>query len=1173
MSEVNFQINRRGVCFGRLFVLIFMFFIFNKNLSLAQTKTGLSTIIPQTEKSIKDSKPWVFWYWMQAAVSKEGITADLEAMKKAGIGGAYLMPIKGATNPPVFTPVVEQLSPLWWEMVKHAMSEAARLNLEMGMHVSDGFALAGGPWITPALSMQKVVSSKLNVKGNQHIDIQLPQPEKNENYYQDIAVYAFPSLTGTGQSTRTIVPVVTSSKADVNPQFLVKEGNKEGFKSDEPCWIQYAFEKPFTCRTVVVKTGGNNYQAQRLLIEVSDDGKTFRSIGRLTSPRHGWQDTDADITHAITPTTAKYFRFVYDKTGTEPGAEDLDAAKWKPSFKTIGIELSAEPVIHQFEGKAAEVWRISKASTAEQLADSICVPQQKIINVSDKVRADGRLVWDVPAGSWTILRIGHTSTGHTNATGGAGKGLECDKFNPEAIKLQFDKWFGEAQRQLGSELSKNALKVFHVDSWECGSQNWSPVFREEFKQRRGYDLLPYLPIVAGIPVENAAFSEKFLYDFRQTVSELVVDTFYKMLADLAKEKGVKFTAESVAPTMTSDGLAHYKLVDVPMGEFWLNSPTHDKPNDMLDAISAGHIYGKPIIQAEAFTTLRMTWNEHPATLKTLQDRNYALGINKLVYHVFMHNPWLDRKPGMTLDGVGLYFQRDQTWWKAGKAWVDYAQRCQSLLQKGFPVTDLAVFIGDEIPRRSVLPDRLVPTLTGLFGKEVVAQEAERLKNAGQPLRQIPISVTHSANMADPENWVNALRGYAYDSFNPDALLNTAKVKNGKVIFGDGTSYSALILPKKHAMTPNANTMSAQTAEKLLALVSEGATLIIGDKPEIEAGTKSSKALENFARQCWEGNFDIMMDGADKIFYKNVGKGKVVKSPFEANTLAKLGIEQDVIVKDEQGNYAKGIAWTHRKASDLELYFLANQENTERLLDFSLRANGKSIQLYDAVSDKIFSPKSWKVENGRTNLTLKLEGNASVFVIFKDSFDNFSKVVKAKVKADKAKNWQEFKAFQSLDIAWEVDFENSKTNQKITKTFEKLNDWTVNSDSLIRYYAGTANYRQSFEVRTLPKKNQEIWLDLGKVANLAEVKVNGIACGIVWTAPYQVDISKALKIGKNELSIEVTNTWANRLIGDILLPEKQRTTNTTAPMKYLDTKTLYESGLIGPVKLLQSEGNR
>src|SRR5689334_3714151 len=150
----------------------------------------------------------------------------------------------------------------------------------------------------------------------------------------------------------------------------------------------------------------------------------------------------------------------------------------------------------------------------------------------------------------------------------------------------------------------------------------------------------------------------------------------------------------------------------------------------------------------------MSWDEHPGNLKALQDRNYALGINRVAYHVFMHNPWVERAPGMTLNGIGLYFQRNQTWWKPGKAWVEYAQRCQALLQQGKPVVDVAVFIGEDAPRRSVLPDRLVSTLPGIFGDSVVQAEKKRLTNAGNPLRTLPEGVTHTANMADPEKWID-----------------------------------------------------------------------------------------------------------------------------------------------------------------------------------------------------------------------------------------------------------------------------------------------------------------------------------------------------------------------------------------------------------------------------------
>ena len=1100
-------------------ILLFLSIFFNE--TIAQTSNS--------------AKPWVFWYWMHGAISPEGITADLEAMKEVGIAGAYLMPIKGVTNPPLYTPAAAQLSPRWWEMVKHSLKEADRLGLKIGMHVSDGFALAGGPWITPELSMQKVVSTQTNISGNTKGKIVLPQPETNENYYRDIAVYAFPSAPGTGISTRTVVPKVSTSTG-IDASFLVKEENKEALRSNEPMWIQYEFQQPFTARTVFIHTNGNNVQAHRLIIEVSDDGKTFRSAGRLEPPRHGWQDTDADITHSIVPVTARYFRFTYDKSGSEPGAEDLDAAKWKPSLKLVRLELSAEPRVHQFEGKSGAVWRVSKRSTVKQISDDLSVPLKQIVNLSDRLNPDGSLNWKAPKGNWTILRVGHTSTGHTNATGGAAIGLECDKFNTEAIKLQFDSWYGEALRHAGPELAPRILNSFHVDSWECGSQNWSPVFREEFQKRRGYDLLPYLPVMAGIPVESAEVSEKVLYDVRKTIAELVVDKFYTTLAGLAKEKGVTFTAESVAPTMISDGLLHYKTVDIPMGEFWLNSPTHDKPNDMLDAISGAHIYGKNIIQAEAFTTVRMAWNEHPGMMKALQDRNYALGINKMVYHVFTHNPWMDRKPGMTLDGVGIYFQRDQTWWKQGRAWVEYAERVQTKLQKGKPVADIAVFTGEDIPRRSVLPDRLVPFLPGIFGKDVVEAEKKRLANVGEPLRQMPAGVSNSANMADAEDFINPLRGYAYDSFNPDAL-RSARVENGNVIFASGATYKLVVIPGKSRLNPNNDWMSLQVLTKLLELGKAGARILISEKPQNQPGLKAADAaaFNKVVEALWNDDFG----------------GRVIRGVYQDDTFDKLGIARDVDVKESSGNYAKNIAFTHRTDGAEDIYFISNQEEKERTLDFSFRRESNEIELYDAVNNRTWKAKDFKLENDRTVLPLKLAPSGSLFVIFKKASKGPA------IKRDL--NWTEFDALGPISGPWSVVFHDILGGKK---EFKELVDWTEYPDSTVKYYSGTASYKKTFKV----KSPEDVWLDLGKVANIAEVKVNGISCGIVWTPPYRVNISKALKKGTNQLEIEVTNTWANRLMGDQRLPEDKRVTKTTAPYR-LEGKPLQESGLLGPVVLM------
>ncbi len=1082
----------------------------------------------------ESAKPWVFWYWMHAAVSKEGITADLEAMKQVGIGGAYLMPIQDTSSSIPFAPTVRQLTPEWWDMVKFAMQEAKRLNLKLAMHVSDGFALAGGPWITPALSMQKLTWSKTYVSSASQ-KIKLAPPQTNEGYYKDVAVFAYPANSINAFAEKVNLPTVTASNGTA-PQFLSApdKNNKQSFKSDTTCWIQYAYEEPFTCRSITVHTGSNNYQAGRLVIQTSDDGIQFKTVTQLQPPRHGWQDTDEDVTSAIPATTAKYFRFVYNKEGSEPGAEDLDAAKWKPSLKVMGIYLSDEPVINQFESKNGSIWRVSLNTTAEQVPATSAIPLKNIIDLSSKMDGNGNLDWTPSSGRWVIVRIGHTSTGSTNATGGAGKGLECDKFNTAAIQLQFDNWFAKAFSNTDPKLAKEVLKVFHVDSWECGSQNWSDNFKKEFLKRRGYDLTPYLLVMTGVPVTDAATSEKVLHDVRETIAALVNDIFYATVKKLAHAKGCSFSAESVAPTMVSDGLLHYKNADLPMGEFWLNSPTHDKPNDMLDAISGAHIYGKNIIGAESFTSVRMNWGEHPGNLKAAGDRNFALGINKMVLHVFAHNPWLDKKPGMTLDGVGLYFQRDQTWFKQSKAWIDYLTRCSALLQLGRPVVDIAVFTGEEVPRRSVLPDRLVNTLPGIFGADKVAAENKRLENIGQPMRQIPDGVSHSANMADPENWIDPLNGYAYDSFNPDALMMMS-VKDGRVVLPGGASYKILVIPANMKMNP-ANRMSDAPIKKIIALVADGATVLI------DAVYKDVFAANGY---------DFIFKNRNGLTVSTCGSGKFIFTPYIDASFAKLGIEKDVEIL----NNNHSIAWAHRKVGGEEIYFISNQKNTEQEVELVFHNSNWIPEVRDAV-DASISPLFWSDSNGMVKAFSKLQPNQSLFFIFRKKNYRAS-TTNSRLVSKTSKD--------PFNAKWQVKFDKDQVRQGTPIVFDRLKSWTESNDSSVKYYSGTAVYNNTFFNDDRSNIHKAL-IQFDSICNIATIKINGIDCGTLWTAPYQLDITKALKKGENKIEIAVTNTWHNRLIGDNLLSPEKRITWTTAPFRLKD-KALLPAGIIGNVRIV------
>ena len=1022
----------------------------------------------QFQNPSDEAKPWTFWYWMYGAVSKEGITADLEAMKHAGLGGTYLMPIKGIHEGAQYDGKAQQLTPEWWEMVRFSMEEADRLGLKLGMHICDGFALAGGPWITPKESMQKVVWSDTIVDGGKLNALRLPQPEAYENYYEDIALFALPVEDAADEMPAKITCVNLATANNVKSAQTVNMDAAGIIRSSYPCYIQYEYKQAFTCRNIEIVLNGNNYQAHRLKVMASDDGVNYRFVKQLVPARQGWQNTDENSTHSIPATTARYFRFYWTPEGSEPGSEDMDAAKWKPNLKIKQLRLHQEARLNQWEGKAGLVWRVAESTREEEIGKEDCYSLSQVINLTEQYKnapashsKEKTITAVLPKGKWKLLRMGHTATGHTNATGGGGKGLECDKFNPRTVRKQFDNWFAQAFVKTHPEVARRVLKYMHVDSWECGSQNWSDSFAKEFRTRRGYDLLPYLPLLAGIPMESAGRSEEILRDVRTTIAELVVDVFYQVLSDCAKEYDCQFSAECVAPTMVSDGLLHYQKVDLPMGEFWLNSPTHDKPNDMLDAISGAHIYGKNIIQAEGFTEVRGTWDEYPAMLKTLLDRNYALGINRLFYHVYVHNPWLDRQPGMTLDGIGLFFQRNQTWWdKGAKAFSEYATRCQSLLQYGHPVTDIAVFTGEEVPRRSVLPERLVSSLPGLFGTERVESERIRLANEGQPLRVRPVGVTHSANMADPEKWVNPLRGYAYDSFNKDALLRLAKAENGRMKLAEGMGYKVVVLPLSRPMNP----------EPVLS-------------PAVRKKMDELKAT-----------------------------GVIVPAlPYTEEDFSAYGLERDMIVPED-------VAWMHRSGELGDIYFVANQREETRTFTASMRINGRKPECWNPVTGEMNTHPSYRIHDNRTEVTLTLAPNESVFIVFptEEAAD------KERTSTDKR---------EPLNRTLETE-EYTVTFLATGKTVVRkdLFDWSKEEDEQIRYYSGTAVYKATFRWKDKLKKGQPVYLNLGKVCNLATVRVNGIDCGTVWTAPYRADITSALKKGTNELEIEVTNTWANALKG-------------------------------------------
>ena len=1056
------------------FAILLLIMLFNNQLNCYSNVTNdMAHSALDGQVGSLPQRPWTFWYWMYGAVSDDGIRADLKAMKDVNIGGFYLMPIKDSKIGPQYEGTCDQLTPEWWKRIDTVYRVADSLKLEMGIHFSDGFALGGGPWITEDESMQKICATEKPLKGRW-----VRANDESIRHKNTIAVFALRDKFHCSDSTK--------------PRSSVEFP----FSSKVPCEIVFDYEKPFTARSVTVVTGGNNIQAHNWKVFASIDGKHYDFVRDIKPARRGWQDTGIQTTYSLPETRARFFKFCWNPEGSDPGSEDLDAAKWKPNLKVADIQLSSQPVVDNWQAKNGGVWRVAEEVDFNnpqcyyQPEDIIEIPAGKDIKL--------------PKGQWKLLNIYHETTGQTNATGGGGKGLECDKFSREAIDKQFDNWFAAIYKHVPSDVAARVLKRLHVDSWECGSQNWGKNFANEFKQRRGYDIRPWLPLYIGVPMVSKDKSEQVLRDIRLTIAELINDVFFTEVSRLAKLYGVQLSCECVAPTMVSDGMLHYQHADYPMGEFWFNSPTHDKPNDMLDAISGAHVYGKNLVQAEAFTEVRATWDETPAMLKPSLDRAFCMGINSIVFHVNTHNPYMDKQPGMTLDGIGNFFQRDNTWWREMKAFNEYIFLCQGRLQSGQPVADIAVYTGDEVPRRALLPERLVSSLPGLFGQKLIEQEKLRLENAGLPMEVSPVGVNHTKNMTKIDMFTNPLHGYKYDSFNHDALRN-ARVENGELITRDGMHYKVLVVPQVHKLNPN--------------------------------------------------NIITCHDDIERL--KSQGL-KVIETPWTEADLTSLGIEKDA-------NLPEGLDYAHRTEEGEDNYFVSNL--TDHPVTFSPKFRAQrnyTYLMYPTLNRGFLCPD-----------TLTLHPHESVIFIIRDEELDSETFRPNRKDAD-------------IDFGqWTVEFEKTGKKFNLSPTLSQVDgtvfDWSQQEDDATRYYSGRAIYSTTFNLPSPPLSPQggmkgyqslplggagrglPMVIDLGKVCDIATVYLNGERCETVWTEPYEVELTRELRPGKNELRIEVVNTWANALLGTDLGTPPFPGIWTNGKYRRAE-KTLLPAGLLGPVKL-------
>ena len=1049
------------------------------------------------------ARPQTWWHWADGNISKEGITAELEAMKRIGLGGAHMFTV--GHYPAVPNPKVPCLSPKWHEMVRFALHECDRLGLAFTVQDCAGWTTAGGPWITPDKNMQHVVYSKHAVKSGMTLKLIAPPswPQKGKLYYRDIAVLAFPTPAACVDTPVLPAPKVTSSFDGLDLSGLGRsaaEAKKaEGMPSEvaagQTGWLQFEFPAAVTCRSLSLAGTKACIEPDdhAAMVWASDDGRTFREVCRLSTYVCVYNCAEESVTHAIPQTTASVFRLVWKG----PAKLRLRRAVW-----------SAEPAIGAHAGMIGEEGRTLIAEPCLPTEPGTAVSPQQIVDLTGRLDAQGDLNWTAPAGDWTVLRVGYRNTGKGNAPAPReASGLECDKFDCETVSFHFDKYVGAILND-AEAVGSRALAGVLVDSWEAGTQNWSRVFRDEFRSRRGYDVLRYLPALAGFIVADRDVTHRFLRDMRQTGSDLVSEKFYGTLADRSKKHGMKLYAESCggcgAGVMVADGVQHYLQVDIPMTE---------AGRPMKEAPSAAHLQGKPIVAMEAFTQGGgANWNDCPASLKSGGDGFLCTGINRIVFHTYAHNADVTKlAPGPAFWKYGLPMSRGQTWWEMGRAWITYLSRCQFLLQRGNAAIDVLYFYGEE--------------------------------PAG------PIANLFVKNGRNPDTWPALPKGFEFDLLPAEFLIKSLSVRDGLLAGPNGAAYRLLVLRDSDRMTPEA-------AAKIKDLVRGGAT-VLGPKPRrspsLSGHPQCDRVVCGIGDEVW-GDCD-----GKTVVQHRFGKGRVFWGMPVEKTLATMNLPPDFTATSNDANAE--VRFIHRRDRAADIYFVANQRGGVLDIEAGFRVCGMQPEVWDPVTGQTRNAVAFRQAVGRTFVPLHLDRAGSVFVVFRTPI--------AGDAAGKAKdNDPAFQEVMTLKGPWTVAFAPGWGAPEAV-AFTELWDWSKRPEDGIKYYSGTAVYRTKFDWNAT--RFGAARLDLGVVAVIAEVRVNGVDCGIAWTGPYRVDISKALKQGRNELEVRVANTWANRLIGDEHLDASARST-WTSYHSFTKDSPLVRSGLLGPVTIQYATSN-
>lgn len=935
-------------------LIIFFVATFISVASFSQVKDASKDIVyAGFQTPPNTAKPRVWWHWMNGNITKDGIEKDLEWMHRVGIGGFQNFDASLMT-PQIVEKRLTYMTPGWKDAFRFATKLADSLHLEMAIAGSPGWSESGGPWVKPEDGMKKIVWAETRVQGGaSNVKIEQPsgvtgpfqnipkQPGFGETgdaskipmFYKDVAVIAY-KLPEADKSLSEIGATVTSSggnfalsqltDGDLEKTVLLPRDSVAGY-----AWIQFAFPQPQTIQAITMVGGGNPGMfgqgadaGDSRTLEASDDGTNFNFVCHIPP------GAIVEQTIQVPKTTAKYFRITVKNP---PAQLNRFAAMVGMNVKPVtppGTEIAEillHPVerINMFEEKdafapATDLYAKATAPTNDVVATS------DIIDLTGKLNADGILNWTAPAGEWKVVRFGYSLLGIDNHPASPeATGPEVDKLDPVAVKNYFTNYLDQYKKATGGLMgSKGGLQFMVTDSWEAGAQNWTGNMLQEFQKRRGYSMIPWLPVLTGQVVKSAEASEQFLFDFRKTLSEMVAEYHYDQLTTILAQYGMKRYSESheSGRALIADGMDVKRKAAVPMSAMWTPNPFINGGDqtgyqaDIRESASVAHIYGQNLVAAESLTALgipAVAWSYSPEILKPTADLELASGLNRFVIHCSVHQPTDDKIPGLGLGPFGQWFTRHETWAEQAKAWTAYLSRSSYLLQQGKFVADVVYYYGED------------NNITSLFGKK---------------LPDVP-------------------EGYNYDFVNADALLNLLSVKDGKIITPSGMSYRVLVLDS------NAKKMSLPVLRKIRDMVKAGAT-ITGVKPESTPSLSDDQTeFKNIVNETW-----------------NAGNPKVFTGKPLNEVLPALNIAPDFTYTKPQQNTK--LLYVHRRLADREIYWVDNRNDRVEDLQATFRIDGKVPEIWHAETGKT-EAVSYNIANGITKVDLHLQPNDAVFVVFKN----------------------------------------------------------------------------------------------------------------------------------------------------------------------------------------------